>query len=924
MSGWFTFFLIPFVIIAAIFSPEIYSQGAGVLTGKIIDKTTGEELIGANVLLTGTTTGASSDIDGLFRINNIPEGVFSIKVSYVSYQTLIIENIEIKNGKETVVNISLEQTSTELQEVVVTAEAIKSTETSIIKTMKNSGNIVEGISAELIKKNNSSTGADVLKRMTGVTISEGKYVYIRGVGDRYNNTLLNGANVPGTDPEKKSFSYDLFPASLIENVITSKTFTPDKPADFSGGLVQINTVEFPPAFFIDVNTSTSFNSVTSGKEFLTYHGGGKDFLGTDDGTRSLPSTITEQKVVRGNYSDAALTDITASFKNNWNTSTSPAPVNGSFKLNLGDKVANGEGMFGYIGSLSYSNLAEQRDFEQNSYTFEGPRYMYNGSGYSHSVVWGGLLNLSYKFGPADKLSLKNIYNRNSDDETVFYSGEYSGASQYREVTNLRFVSRSLLSNQLIGEHQFGFLYGTGLEWNINYARSDRNEPDARRYVYARDINETSDPMRFQLDQSLATRFYGDLLDQSYSANTALNIKLFPDPELPKLKTGFTIERKTREFDARTFGFRNAPGGDFIREDSILQLSVENIFTEENINGTFAEVLEITKPSDSYSSEQDIYAGFLMFDVNLLADLRISAGIRYENSTQKLHSFSQTGAALNINDNYKDLLPAVNIKYIINDLMNLRFAYSRTLARPEFRELAPFSYFDFIANELVTGNENLKRATVQNFDIRYELFPGTGELAALSLFYKKFNQPIEQILIASSSFEPIRSYENGETANNYGIELEVRKSLSFISSLADGFSFVGNASYIKSEINVSANNGFQEAVRPMQGQPEYILNLGLYYDNFDLGFESSVVFNKVGLKIAKVGYAGLGDVVELPRDQIDLSFSQRVFSNFNIKLGIKDLLDQDTRFIQRTPDGDKTSELQRTGRTFLAGLSYQFN
>ncbi|MFZ1281327.1 MAG: carboxypeptidase-like regulatory domain-containing protein, partial [Ignavibacteriaceae bacterium] len=284
------------------------AQSTGSITGKIVDKNTNEELIGANVLIEGTTIGASTDIDGNFIIKGLDEGSYTVKVSYISYQTITIKDVQVQSKSNTKIDVSLESTSTELQEVLVTAEALKNTETSVLKIQKNSANIVDGFSGELIKKNGSSDGTDVLKRMTGVTISEGKYAFVRGVGDRYNNTLLNGASLPSTDPEKKSFSYDIFPANLIESVITAKTFTPDKPADFTGGLVQISTVEFPNKFTSEVSFSTGMNTLTSFKNYLTYSGGKTDYLGVDDGTRNYPGTIGSTKVVKGNYPDAELQD----------------------------------------------------------------------------------------------------------------------------------------------------------------------------------------------------------------------------------------------------------------------------------------------------------------------------------------------------------------------------------------------------------------------------------------------------------------------------------------------------------------------------------------------------------------------------------------------------------------------------------------
>lgn len=912
------------LILLLVMSPNSFAQSSGSISGKIIDNSNNEELIGANVLIIGTNYGASSDIDGQFSIKFVPVGKYTLKISYISYQTVTVESVEVKPGEDTKINISLDPASTELEEVVVTAEALKTTETSVLKIQKNSSNIVDGVSSELISKNNSTDGTDVLKRMSGVTITDGKYAFVRGVSDRYNNTLLNGASLPSTDPEKKSFSYDIFPANLIENLITAKTFSPDKPGDFSGGLIQINTIEFPSDFTLNVSASTGFNTLTSFKNYTGYSGGKTDFYGIDDGTRDYPSIINDSKVVKGNFTSDELNEITTSFKNNWNTTNSTAPLNGNIKLSVGDKYELGENILGYVASFNYSSSLSNEEKERNFYDFSGPRYNFKGNSFSQNIMLGGMLNLSYKFAATNKISLKNVFNQNADDETTIYTGDYRYADQYREITSLRYVSRSLLSNQLIGEHQFDFFRSTNIDWAVNYSRSTRNEPDARRYVYARSIENPTDPLRFQLDQSLATRYYGNLDDQDLSFATNFTIKPFEFSEAPSFKFGLLYDRKNRNFEARSFGFRNIPGGNFQFEDSVLQQSVDQIFAPENINSTFIEVTEITKPSDSYDSNQKLAAGYLMFDANVFEKIRIASGVRLEYSNQILNSESQTGTLINVSNFYRDWLPSLNLTYGLTNDINLRFAFSTTLSRPEFRELAPFSYFDFISNELVQGNPDLQRSLINNYDLRFELYPSAGELAAVSLFYKNFKNPIEEILLASSSNEPIRSFANVSGAKNYGVEFEIRKSLAFITSTFDHFSFVGNLSLISSSIVIDENNnvGFQKSDRALQGQADYIFNLGLYYDNYESGFSSSLVYNKVGQRIAKVGTSDLGDIIEKPVDLIDINFSQKVFEKFSIKLSVKDLLNQDRKFIQQTASGDQIAELRRVGRNISLGFGYQ--
>ncbi|MBS3944362.1 MAG: TonB-dependent receptor [Melioribacter sp.] len=897
----------------------ISAQSKGSISGRVMDASNNEVLIGANIIVVGTNTGTSSDLDGYYAIKGLEPGTYSIKFSFVSYQATTVQNVKVEAGKDTKLNIQLKPTSTEINEVVVTAEALKSTEGAILNIQKNSMNIVDGLSAELISKNNSSDGTDVLKRMTGVTISEGKYAFIRGVGDRYNNTMLNGANLPSTDPEKKSFAYDLFPASLIENVLTSKTFIPDKPADFTGGLVEINTIEFPSKFIFDISASSAFNTRSTFKNFSTYSGGSKDFIGFDDGTREIPSLIPAKRLDR-TFSPSELQSYGLAFKNNWQTSFSKAPVNSSFKINLGNQLALGNDILGYIGSLTYSNSFELKELEQANYTYEGPRYQYQGTNSIASIAWGALFNLSYKSGRNHKISLKNVYNQNADDETTTYEGSYTSYLQHRKVTSLKYVSRSLYSTQLIGNHHFNLLNGINFEWNLSYAISKRDEPDARRYIYARDYFDENEPLRLLLDQSLFTRYFGNLTDNNYSAQFNFTIKPFENPNLPSFKLGYLLDKKDRAFNARIFGFRNIPGGNFLEEDKILQQSIDKIFAPQNINPTFIEITEITQPTDSYSAEQNINAAYLMMDFQPIDKIKIVTGLRYENSVQKLNSKSRTGEPIDVNAQYNDIFPSINITYQPSETINLRFAASRTLARPEFREIAPFTYFDFVSNELVMGNTKLKRSLISNYDIRFEFYPAPKELISISGFYKKFLDPIEQILISSSALEPIRSYENAMKANNYGVEFEIRKELEFISPLLNNFAVVGNLSLIKSKIELE-NRGFQISERPLQGQADFILNLGIYYEDYSGSLSASLIYNKVGERIAKVGFGGLGDVVELPRDQIDFSLSTKIYSGLSLKVAARDILAQDIKFIQKTPDGDKPSEIGKRGQTFSVGFSY---
>ncbi len=911
-----------------ILSGTVPAQSKGSISGKISDKSTNEDLIGASVLIMGTTTGSPSDIDGAYSLRSLTPGRYKLKFSYISYQSYIVENVLVEAGKDTKVNVHLEPVTKELNEIIVSAEVLKSTEAAILNIQKNSLSIVDGVSAELIKKNNSSDGTDVLKRMTGVTISDGKYAFIRGVSDRYNSTMLNGANLPSTDPEKKSVSYDLFPSSLIENVITSKSSTPDKPADFSGGLVQINTVEFPSKSLMEFSLGASYNTSTTNKSALTYDGGKYDFLGFDDGRRNLPSIIPESHI-NSSLGQQKIQEIGRAFTNDWNTKSNKMPFNSNFKMTLGNSYQIGdEGILGYIGSLTYSNNDELREYKRNYYNYSGIWYDYNGADYLNNVLWGALFNVSYKFGGNTKISFKNIYNQNTDNNVVTTKGDHYYVPEYRDATSLQFLERSLYSTQLVGEHVLNFFNNSIFNWNINYANSKRKEPDTRKYWYSRELDSPESDLRFSMNQATATRFFSDLNDRTYGFSGDLLIKLFDNPNLPNFKIGFMQNKKDRSYTPRIFGFDfNQRKTSIALRDSIFSLPVQNIFQQENINPDFIYVVEISNPSDKYDATEKIQGTYAMFNTTLFNDLKLTGGFRYEHSNVNLtyvdpQSYSRL---VTIEHSYNDILPSLNLVYKFGENINFRGAYGKTVARPELRELAVSGYYDFLTDDYVFGNPDLIRTLIDNYDLRFEFYPNPTELFAANFFYKHFDKPIEVIGVNTSNKS--RSWKNADNAKSYGIEFEARKNMSFISGSLRFLSLIGNISFIKSEVDLGqAKIGQARLVqkRPLQGQADYVANIGLYYDDYERGLTANLVYNKVGQRIVEVGVDQTGDILSQPRDQIDFNFSKKIFNNFTFKIAVKDLLAQDEVTIQRTLEGDKTADSFKRGRIVSVGISYQLN
>ncbi|MCL4549205.1 MAG: TonB-dependent receptor [Bacteroidetes bacterium] len=906
---------------------QIFAQPKGSISGKVTDKSSGETLISATVQLVGTSRGALTDLDGIYIIKDLAPGKYTVKFTFISYQNVVVDNAIVEAGKDTKISVSLLPVAAQMSEVVVSADVLKSTEAAIVSLQKKSSSIVDGISAELIKKNNSSNVSDILKRMSGITMSEGKYAYIRGVSDRYNLTLLNGASLPSTDPEKKSVSYDLFPSSLIENIVTHKSSTPDSPADFSGGLVEINTIEFPAEFFMELGTGGSYNSVSTQKGSLVSQGGKYDFLGFDDGTRDLPSIIPNSHV-NSSLGQEKIQELGRAFNNDWNVKGGKIPFNSNFKFSIGNSFEVGDNSLGFIGSLTYSNNSEIRNYTRNYYNYDGVWYDYRGSNYLNNVLWGALFNVSYKFSGKNKISFKNIYNQNTDNNVITTKGNHYYVPEYRDATSIQFLQRSLYSTQLIGEHLLSFLNNSLLNWNVNFANSKRKEPDTRKYWYSRDIDSSDNALRFAMNQATDTRFFSNLNDKTFGFSGDLLIKIFDNPSLPNLKVGYSFNNKDRDYDPRVFGFDfNQRKTSIALRDSIFKLPVEDIFRPENINPNFIYLVEVSNPPDKYSASEKLQSAFLMFNTIVYDKLKLTGGLRYEYSKTNLtyidpQNYSRT---LQTGNSYNDILPSLNFTYIVSDEINIRGAYGRTLTRPELRELAVSGYYDFLTDDYVFGNPDLVRTLIDNYDLRFEIYPAANEIFSINFFYKRFDKPIEVIGINTSNKS--RSWKNADFAKSYGVEFEVRKNLNIISESLRPFSLIGNLSFIKSEVDLgNAAVGQAELAqnRPLQGQADFVLNAGLYYDNYSAGLSANLNYNVIGKKIVEVGVNQTGDIVSQPRHQIDFNFSKILLSNFTLKVAVKDLLAQDEVTIQETRFGEKTADRIKRGRIFSIGISYQLN
>lgn len=880
------------VIILVLFSTFSFAQKYGSISGKVIDLENGELITGANIILENTKLGASSDVEGKYSIKKIPDGTYTITASFVSYSTKKSEPIVVKAGEDLHIDITLSKKTITTDDVLITAQRNNQFETAILNQQKKSIQISDGISLEQIKKSTDVTTADALKRISGVTLFDNKFVYIRGTSERYSNAMLNNSSLASTEPDKKSFAFDLIPSGLIENTIIYKSYSPDNPGDFAGGLIKVNTVDFPEKSSLSFAYSAGYLSETTTKTFKTYSGGKYDMWGIDDGTRSLPDKFP----VDLSLLDLRKDSLYASAKmlnNSWSTKDKKAPFNQSFGLSYGDFYDVMEQQFGIVASLTYRiNHSASNIIRKEFYADETEKFNYSGQTSQRNILWGGILNLSTKIADFHKVSLKNQYTLNSDDEVTSLRGFQYDKSAEQITTALRFVSRSLFSSQLNGESAFPEIYGTKLFWRLAYSESKRDEPDYRRYTYTRTLG-TEDPFYISLGPqttlALGGRYFSVL--KEYARTSAFDIQI-PISD-SKIKFGGLYENKARGFNSRLIGMTTQNFTDF----KLYYYGIDSVFDDKNFKSKGFSIGEYVNGTNNYTVDQEVAAGYLMAEVPFEvfgSELKVIGGFRFENYVQRLNTMDYSNLyPLIVNQNYHNLLPSVNFIYKLNDKANLRLSYSKTVNRPEFREIAPFTYYDFQTQTSVSGNDSLKSADIQNFDFRVEIFPEIRELFSFSIFYKSLHNAIEKV-VTSGGQEDSRTFANSDKAINYGFELELRASMRYISEMLSNFYVSGNYTYVKSEID-EVSSGSGKSKRPLQGQSPYVINLGLNYDNPEWGTNIALQYNKFGKRIIEVANFYKDDIMEEGRDVVDIVITQAISSLIELKFSAKDILGQDQEY-----------------------------
>ncbi len=914
-----------------------FSQGS--IAGKITDETTGETIIGGNVMVVGTSAGASTDIDGNFLISSIAAGTYTLQISYVGYKTHTLPDVIVETGKRITVDIKMSNEASALEEVVITGTRSTNNDFSIVREIRESKLVVTGISAEMIMRSPDRDAAEVVKRVPGVTIMDGKYIVIRGLSERYNVTLLHGAYAPSMEADKRSFAFDIIPSAQIDQLLVFKSPSPELPGDFAGGAVKISTKSIPDESSITFGYSMGYRAGTSFNDFYRGKRSASQAIGLNGGLNDLPSGFPEY--VDSSLPQGELDNAAQSLNNNWTPEEvsafldQSASVTGAFRFNLG-KV-----QIGNITAINWSNTWNRFDASRNAFNLYDPAintaepvYKYTDDQNNQNTRAGILFNWAARINDNHTIEFKNLYNQINNSQYIAREGHNFTANADWGFGGFREIFRGIYSGQLLGKHKL-FDGKTNVNWVLNAGKSYRDLPDNRRYRVTHDYSTGSERIFIPSASSpnYLGRFYSDMDEHSVGGSVNIDHTLeVTENFLPVIAAGVFYERKERDFSSRNMGY--IKGSNYDVNAGLEDLSIYDLFADPaHFSSTGLQLSEQTNGSDSYAASNHLVAYYAGLTLPFGKKVTLSGGARIENNKQDLESAYINGEEVEPLERIVRVLPSANLSYNLTDKMLIRTTYGQSLNRPEFRELAPFGYYDFEYNWVTVGNPGLKTAEIHNYDVRWELYPSKTEMITVGGFYKKFTNAIEVFNEQAGSETKTLSYKNANSADAYGIEIDVRKSLAGLtgSKFVDNLNILFNTSLVKSRVQVE-----DQPERPLMGQSPYVINAGVYYNNDESGLQVAVLYNVVGKRIFAVGSynasSGIisdNDIYELPRSVLDFSITRRFSERMTAKFSISDILNQRYTLIQDgNNDGDfnrnKDQVIQnnRYGSLYTLGLTYK--
>ena len=895
-------------LIVLLFLISSFVTNSQIIKGKISDSLTGESLFGALASI-GSGRGSVSDFDGNFTIKADP-GRYNLEVKYTGYYS---QTIELKVKDTVFLDLKLTPITKTFKDITITGVSTKGTVNELLKLQTNSAVVMDGTSSESIKKTPDAKASDVIKRISGASVLDGKFIVIRGLTDRYNFAQINGCSLPSSEPDKRAFSFDIFPSNMLDGIVVSKTALPELPGDFSGGVLNIKTIEPGDKNGQSFNFSSGVNSLSTFQPFLKSSNNSIDYLGFGSYDRRLPNGLpSTEEFSHLNKNEKA--NLAKLMNFNWTYNKITALPNMNIGMSLNRKWKDLRFVFAFNWSNTYNfNNSKRSEFEEQS---DGVvlKMELNDKVYTHNVIGTSMFNLVWNINDKNTIKFKNMYSVNSEDRVNDRTGVRemdNNPHQFEKSTNFWYTQNNLLTSQINGTHQTSS--SSELQWNFGFSDVRRDIPNLRRVVYRKNSlleGDTSVDYSavIQSNGTIPTACGNMFWSKSNEKIINLNYDWTKKGEGDFIKVDFKFGLwhglRLRQFDSRNFGFSQyKPTGSSFNY-GLLNLGPNQIFSESNLgllsNGQGGFKLdESTKVDDSYGASSFINAMFFQLDTKIGKKIRAVGGLRLESWTQNLN-YTEFGSNLErkIDTTIVDPLPSINLIYSPIEKMKVRASYSRTLSRPEFREIAPFNFYNFILDNIISGNTNLKRALIDNWDLRWEFTPQTGQLISVSGFWKNFQNPIELINRTGTSGSPELYYSNVSGVKNIGMEFELRIKLSSIIKVGvfDNISLYSNLSIINSKVNLDNFIG-SGGTRPLQGQSPFIINSALNWDFPGVDMSFNLSYNYVAQRIYIVGNVQEPSVWEGGRNVIDLQLSKKFRKNIELKLNVKDILAQNLIYFQ---------------------------
>ena len=914
-------------LVMALQAVPLSAQQTVRVVGTVRDETNAIALPGTPVEVVGTSQVVYTDVDGRYVLS-VPPGTHQIKVVLDGYQEKLVS---VTTGEERTMTVDIGIVMSRFAETVnVTGQAVDAETSSAAAQLverRNSDVISDNLGSQEMRANGDSDAAAALSRVTGMSVVDNQYVFVRGLGERYSNTTLAGSVIPATEPDKKVVPLDLFPAGLIDSVQVAKSYSPDKSAEFAGGLVQIIPLKLPNRPVFDVSYGINVYSTATGEPILMSPLNGRDVFGFDDGARSLPSSFPDSKIVRRGiytpdvgYTPEQITSYGRALDNVWTPTRNDGLPGQNWSISTGNRI----GKVGFVASATHSY--------KEQYTEENRKFLRVAGGSGETIELdevsdydmqtgvqraqlGIVGNVAYQFTSNHRLGIENFYTHSGRDEGRFFQGDNVEAGFNYRNYRVQFIEEGMLSNAVTGEHFFQGLANSRFDWRVNVGRASRAEPDLRETLYQGPLSTTNpaNPTYLLADESQSGfRMFNTLEDETVDTGANWAILSNTGGRPTQLKFGFNYVERNRDFLSRRFRFIPV----ILTKDgpalTNLAAPPETLYASNNI-GTAFRFNEETRPTDAYMGEQTTAAGYGMVDIAFSGRTRMILGARVENFDQTVTTFDPFGLfarTVTSENRNTDFFPAVNFVRAMQGNSNLRLSYGSTVNRPEFRELAEFEFTDVVGNRAVKGNPELQRALIHNLDARWESFKGARGVLAASVFYKYFDKPIERVILSSA--QPIATFQNADNARNLGLELEAAQAI--------GEHFFINANYtlVDSTIKILPALATVQTSneRPLAGQSGNLFNMT--FEGTFGGFSGRLLYNYAGDRISDVGADGAPDIIEQGRNNLDLVLAQRI-RGLNVRFTLENLTDSDFKYLQGTT---YVPRLYKIGRTI--GLSFGYS